>query len=635
MTILPNSRHEPQSAANSGIPRGLRIFVAQCGDSKFVMRSAVFLTFLLLLATAFRGGWTRQSTDFPNYYTAAVLVRQHQLQHADQRSALRNYYDWTWFARQMNYAGNGTQLGAYAAQTPLTMLPIVPLAGFPPQRAKQIWLVCNLVFLGLSVWLLSQVTRFSFETVWLLAFCGYFSLRTNFLYGQYYIFLLFLLTLAFYFLHHQRGLLGGVVTGIAFALKLYGGPFLLYFAAKRQWKALLGMIAATVVLAGVALLLFGWADLHYYATQILPRSLEGNSIDPYDLGSPTLSTLLRRSFMAEPELNPHPLWQAPGLFFFLRSFVSLAIAAFLVLGTSVKSVSDRRHFAWFVIAVVLLSTSTASYTFIILLLPTVLLLEDAGPRERIFLMLSYVLLTLPLRPAWWFPKVWLLFGLFFVVGHPSLREIPRRFAFAAAVSAGLLAFVDCRQHLRSYADEPGQHFARVAVQPGAAFSSYPVVTPAGLLYQSMGNNGYVLRWLHDHRNEELSFDGDALHPRLAPDGESIQFELVANGASTMMRFDPSTGTIAAQAGPVPDDSAELVISPDKKWAASTSSETGATQIWLRNLSSGKARQLTGGNCNSSAPAWELDSKSIVFASDCSRALGLPALYLAAVPASDN
>ena len=59
------------------------------------------------------------------------------------------------------------------------------------------------------------------------------------------------------------------------------------------------------------------------------------------------------------------------------------------------------------------------------------------------------------------------------------------------------------------------------------------------------------------------------------------------------------------------------------------------QVWVRELSSGKETQLTGGNCNNSSPAWELDSKGIVFASDCGRAFGLPALYRASLPNNDN
>jgi hypothetical protein len=591
------------------------------------MRLAALGAFLLLLVGGFRAGWTQANTDFPNYYTAAALVRQHQ--------PLRNYYDWTWFARKMNYAGNGRQLGAYTPQTPLTMLPMVGLTGFAPQTAKRIWLVSNLVFLGATVWLLSQVTRFRFEAIWLLAFCGYFSLRTNFLYGQYYVFLLFLLTLAFYFLHRKNHLLGGCITGIAFGLKLYGGPFLLYFAAKRQWKALIGMIAMVLSLVGVAIVLFGQADLHYYAAQILPRSLEGGSVDPYNPGDPTFSTFLRHSFVAEPELNPHPLWQAPWIFFFLRSFISSAIIAFLFLGIIMKRATDRHDFAWLVVAVLLLSTSTASYTFIVLLLPLVLLLEESGPRQSIFLVVSYVLLTLPLRPIWLFPKVWLLFALFIALGWPSWRKIPRRFALAVVIIAALISFIDAKRNMLNYADEPGQHFERVVVQSGAIFSSFPVVSRAGIFYQSMAQGQYVLRWIHDGRNEKLSFDGQVLHPRLALDGESVYFELVANRISTMMQFDPSTGKAMLRAEPVPADLAVSVVSPNGKWMAFESAQNGPTQIWLRNLSSRQERRLTGGNCNSSSPAWELDSKAILFASDCGRAIGLPALYRARLTGNEN
>lgn len=622
-TSQEQSDHDSGAGARNGIGALLPVFF----QSNLALRLAVLLTLLILLGTAFRTGWMRVETDFPNYDTAARLAVQHK--------PLRNYYDWTWFVREMNYAGYGRTIGTYAAQTPLTMLPMTGFTRFAPQTAKRIWLIFNLGFLWASVWLLSRVTRFRVETIWLLAFCGYFSLLTNFRYGQYYIFLLFLLTLAFYFLDRKRYFLSGFMIGIAFGLKLYGGPFLLYFAAKRQWKALLGMTVAGVILLGVALVLFGPADLQYYATQILPRSLEGGSIDPYNPGTPTLPTMLRRSFVGEAELNPHPLWNAPWLFFFLRTFISLTIAVLLFLGTSTRRSTERRDFAWFVIAVVLLSTSTASYTFIILVLPLVLLLEEAGPRESIFLVGAYILLTLPLHPIWLFPKVWLLIGLFVFAGYRSWQGVPRRTAMGAVLVAALIAFVDAKRHMVSYADEPEQHFARVAAQSWAIFSSFPVVSHAGIFYQSLGEDRYVLRWLHDGQNEELSFQGQALRPRLAADGTAIDFELVENGSSSMMEFNPSTGKTTPREMPVPADFPDAVTSPDGKWAAFTASRNGPTQVGVRELSSGRERRLTGGNCNSSLPAWELDSKGIVFASDCGRAFGLPALYRARLTDDGN
>ncbi len=520
------------------------------------------------------------------------------------------------------------------------MLPMMELAGFPPQTAKRIWLTLNLGFLAATVWLLSRVTRFRVEQIALLAFCGFGALRTNFLYGQYYVFLLLLLTLLFYFLHRGISSASGFLSGVAFGLKLYGGPFLLYFTAKRNGKAVAGMVAAILCAGATAIALFGWADIRDYATRILSRTLEGGSINPYHPAVPTISTLLWHSFLREPELNPHPLWHAPRLFFFLRTFVSAAIVIFTLLGLAQAGAakaglaknetrSERRDFAWFTIAVIPLSTSVASYTYILLLLPLVLLLEDADLPESVFLIACYVLLTLPLPAAWLFPKVWLLWLVFVAVGRAYWRGLGPRMVAIAVAFVVVIAWLDARRHLRSYANEPGQRFERVAVEKGALFSSSPAISRFGVFYQCIGKDRYVLRWLHDGQNEELAFEGHAFHPvARTPDGP-IEFELVAHGTSTMMEFDPSTRKTVPRLTPSSVAApAESAVSPDGKWMAFSSPQTGSKQVWLRNVATGDAKQLTGGNCNSSSPAWELDSQAILFASDCGRALGLPALYRA-------
>ena len=50
-----------------------------------------------LIVVPFRQGWTRMGTDFPNYYTAAVVTLKHE--------PFRQFYDWVWFQRQIHYAG--------------------------------------------------------------------------------------------------------------------------------------------------------------------------------------------------------------------------------------------------------------------------------------------------------------------------------------------------------------------------------------------------------------------------------------------------------------------------------------------------------------------------------------------------
>lgn len=587
----------------------------------YLVPGIAVLAAVLFLATTFRDGWNRAETDFPNYYTAAVLVRK--------GAPLRNYYDWTWFQREMNYAGIENQLGGYVPQTPLTMLPFVPIAGFPPQTAKRIWLLCNLAFLAATLVMLSHVTGFRVASLALVAFAGWGSLHSNFLFGQYYVFLLFLLTLAFYWMHRHRSRAAGVVMGVVCGLKLYGAPFLLYFALKRQTRELAGMAAALLGLAIAAIAIFGWADLAAYATQILPRSLLGETLDPYHPGNGTLFTLLRRLLMLEPELNPQPLLNAPGAYFFLQAFAGAAILLFPLLALR-RSANSKRDFAWFLIVLLLASPNTASYTFILLLLPVALLAEEATLPQQLFLFLSYILLNsrLPAAWTWLFPKLWLLAVLAVVAGLPYWRMFRWRLAVAAislAICAGLLS---AAIRLTGYRQEPGRRYQRIALESGAQFATSPAILRSGIVFQSMGPRHYVLSWLHENRIDRLPFPGEALHPvALSPEGP-IQFELVAHRTSTFLLLDPSTRRTVPQlreAAPGPG------LSPDGKWLALTLQQGGSKQVWLRSVAGSSAVPLTGGACNSFSPAWELDSKAIVFASDCGRGLGLPALYRAEVP----
>jgi Glycosyltransferase family 87/WD40-like Beta Propeller Repeat len=589
-------------------------------------RALALLMLAVFLVTSFRKGWIRSESDFPNYYTAAVLVRQ--------GAPLRDYYDWTWFQRQMNYAGIEHQLGAYIPQTPLTMLPIVPLAGFPVQTAKRVWLALNLAFLVATLWLLSKSTQIRIEHIAILMFLGYGSLQSNFRLGQYYVFLLFLLTLAFYCLDRGKSASSGVLCGVAFGLKLYGAPFLLYFVVKRNWEAVAGMLAASAIAVVTAIAIFGWGDVHFYATQILPRSLEGEVIDPYDPGNGTLTTFLRHAFVMEPDLNSHPVWNAPLVFFFLRPFTALLILAATLLGLSSESKHlHRRGFAWFTIGIVLLSSNAASYTFILLLLPVVLLLQDAGPKERVFLIVAYVALNSFLLPSWlrFFPKLWILAALFFVEGREYWRYFSPKLVAGGLVAAILIAAFDAQRHQVRYLREPGRHFQRVALDRGTYLSTFPVVSSAGLFYQAMVRSGYVLRWLHDGQVEEFALEGQAFHPVAVSFEGPIYFELVRNGASTTMTFDPATRQMARPALPPPAPTEGSVISPDGKWLAFESTQDGPTQIWLKDTVSGKTEVVAGGNCNSSSPAWEEGAHTLIFASDCGRGLGMPVLYRASLP----
>ncbi len=593
----------------------------------WAVRLVAIVGFVIVMAAAFRAGWTRISTDFPNYYTAAVAVRNHDL--------LPDIYDWTWFARQMNYAGIENQLGGYVPQSPATMLAVVPIAGFRPLTAKRIWLVMSFLLLLASIAILARLTGVRWEYLTLLLLCGYRSLITNFAFGQYYILLLFLLTLILDSFARNRDRVSGFIAGATFALKLYPGPLLIYFAARRAWLSVLGMITGTVCVGGIALLIFGWHGIAYYLTHVLPRSLEGNSVNPYHPLTATANMLLHRIFLRDAALNPSPAFESPWLFFFLRTALQLGLIGFTALGVMSKADPDRRReLAWILILLLLVSTSTATHTYILLLAPMAVLLRGASLLKTLYLAASYSVLNLYTPPELYL-RVWTMLLLFVVVGYDYLRAIEKRWAISALAAICLLSAIDSQHRMKSYRSEPARRYQEIAVEPGALFSGYPVVTGCGLFYQSMtgahaAREGYVLRWLHEGRLDTFDFGGNELLPVAGNDGCGIEFEHVAQGKSTFLRLDPLTSRTEVAAAPARRSPTEVVISPNGKWRVRMRETATGEQLWLENTAGGQARELAGGNCNNHSPAWELDSSAVIFASDCGRAYGLPALYRAPV-----
>ncbi len=73
-------------------------------------------------------------------------------------------------------------------------------------------------------------------------------------------------------------------------------------------------------------------------------------------------------------------------------------------------------------------------------------------------------------------------------------------------------------------------------------------------------------------------------------------------------------------------------SPDGHWIAFSCERGGVWQLMVMNRSAAEQRQLTNSDCNSITPAWLPDSRSLIYATDCGRALGITALSkLSVVP----
>jgi Tol biopolymer transport system component len=123
---------------------------------------------------------------------------------------------------------------------------------------------------------------------------------------------------------------------------------------------------------------------------------------------------------------------------------------------------------------------------------------------------------------------------------------------------------------------------------------------------------------------EMLLAREASDPAFFPDGQRLAFAQGFPGRRFIRAVGVTGGTPVTliQGG----DSFEPAVSPDGVLLAYVHQELGSRQVWIRNLESGESRKITDGACNNDHPAWEAGSRSLVFASDCSRGYGLPALY---------
>ena len=67
------------------------------------------------------------------------------------------------------------------------------------------------------------------------------------------------------------------------------------------------------------------------------------------------------------------------------------------------------------------------------------------------------------------------------------------------------------------------------------------------------------------------------------------------------------------------------VSPDGHWLAYSRMVRGNWNLALLDLSTGAIQAITDAECNVVEPAWEPDSKTIFYSSDCGRALWFTAI----------
>jgi Glycosyltransferase family 87/WD40-like Beta Propeller Repeat len=697
-----------------------------------------WLALALLIAKFVGGGlvpaWNRLNTDFPNYYLAARLYRA--------GFPLDRLYDWVWFQRQKDHAGIEPGVVGYVPLSPFSALAVVPFASLSPLAAKRCWLGLSALLLAATLALLHELTHLPIRRVAMVAFLAVVPLATCFEFGQQLLLILFLFTLAAWLYVRGHGASSGAVLAAASVFKVYPVLFVLFFLRKRQWRALAGLCLTLALLIALGAALFGPETLHVYASQVLPRTLAGEATDPYHLGANSSTALLRRLFVAEPELNPHPLVHAPAAYVLLQPLIPTSLllsALWLISPCRGERAQETLEWGAFVSLPLVLSPGSASYHLCGLILATALgvdfLLGAGRLGGAVALVASYALVCSPLHrlapvsPSGWsillgVPRLYGLLGYWGILLWALARVATRPLrapgeARAFAVAFVLLLLVGVAANVRHFDGQLETAAQRIPLEKGTLIATGPVVAADGVYFSGMEDYGYGLErsgsrlavhgplgtdlfhpavaqrigegWVeassHMSRVARFPLDAAAIsvpdlptevenaeQPAISLDGRWLAFLREQKGRGSLwvadrgppeaprrratderqivdatrdvldLAFLPdgqivfsaregfgsglyvtSTTPGPTMALPTHRASRYPAASPDGRWLAYSEQERSAWQLELMDMATHEQRRLTRGDCNSIMPAWEPDSKALVYATDCGRGIGHTAL----------
>jgi hypothetical protein len=659
--------------------------------------------------------WRSLNTDFPNYYLTAGLTREG----VDPSRA----YEWIWLQREKDHRNIDQRIVGLVPITPFSTLAMWPIALLPPLTAKHVWIVFNLLLLCPVALLIRNITGLSLLQIGIL-FAMSFPLHRNLLYGQYYIVLLGILTAACWAVQHKRQWLAGAFVALGIAVKIFPIILVLYFLRKRDWKALFAC-ALVVILSVVASAgFFGWSLHRTYLLQVLPWTLRGECLDPYNLTSSSISAVLHRLFIYEPQWNPYPAWHAPWLAVILQPALQLALLAPALLWIDPDDSSPARtplELSALLIATLTISPLPASYHFTVLILPAAVLCAHLLRNRRIVLLAITVLLYLAVGyPGWntspvngWYsllhvPRLYALIFLttvavYMIKPSPATRHLSGLWCALIALVLAVNIFSGLR-HQRGLFDD---YAYRVTVLPGAYFAAQPAATGSSVHFIALspsgyraaevdGTSAYINEASHDQSSDQVSLGSsatatwieeasehsvlqssdratapvmDAESPASTRDGQSLAFlravdgrkqlflrELNQSGERDRQLTPPSlawnveevafesNGSLIMSATQdagrsalyrvsrtgliepiVADEARYPAVSPDGRWLAFSGLQSGNWNLYLRELGTGATHRLGNASCNQIDPAWEADSKTLLYASDCGRSLWFTAI----------
>jgi Tol biopolymer transport system component len=191
--------------------------------------------------------------------------------------------------------------------------------------------------------------------------------------------------------------------------------------------------------------------------------------------------------------------------------------------------------------------------------------------------------------------------------------------------------------LERWTEETGREstiVSNISGREAIRWAESPVASPNGrwlaYLREEHGRDSIWLRRLDQPGSTDkrlTTVELDVLEMSFFPNG-SLIFSAQPNEGRPRLFLLDQAGTISSL-GSV--EARYPAVSPDGHWLAFSELQSGNWHLWLRDLHNGQTGRLTQADCNNVEANWALDSKTLIYASDCGRALWFTALCRRRIP----
>jgi hypothetical protein len=300
----------------------------------------------------------RESHGFATYYTASRLLIE--------GAEVSQFYNDDYFSANVKrFVPEVYEI--YLVNLPTTAIMLLPVASFNYKTARVIWTIFNLIVLIITlIFLLKQLQlRQHWIPAALILFLTFQPLYANFAYGQAYVIIFLLLTVAWYAYTSEKHFLLGMAIGLMIILKSAGILLPLLLLVQRKWKSFSWSFASVFILVIISVPFIGFDAWEVYLQKlIIYSSAPELSVTAYQ----TVHSFFHHLMVFDQKWNPEPLFDAT----LMGSMLSLMVSLFILILISAfayKVKIPELSFGVFVIAGMIISPVSLDYHYLIMIIP--------------------------------------------------------------------------------------------------------------------------------------------------------------------------------------------------------------------------------------------------------------------------